>query len=343
MAGDKRILVVLILLVQLPCWAQVNRYVIFFKDKQGTPFTISDPAAFLSPQAIERRIKQGIVVTEQDLPVNPSYVQGVAGAGADVFFRTRWFNGVLVQCDAALVPSIQNLSFVDRVEFVAPGVKLSNGGRKKTSLRKKNGTVGIETKSQLEMIGVHEMHQANVIGQNITIAVFDAGFPGVDATAPFSEIFAENRFNAAASYDFVYNTTDVFQYDGHGTEVLSVIAAKIPDDYTGGAYEANFQLYVTEDASSEYRVEEYNWAFAAERADSAGADIINSSLGYYDFDDASMNYTTAQMDGQTAVVTKAAQWSAERGIVVVCSAGNEGNIPSWRIITAPADAVDVLA
>jgi hypothetical protein len=144
----------------------------------------------------------------------------------------------------------------------------------------------------------------------------------------------------------VRNTKDVFQYDNHGTNVLSVIAAEIPDDFTGGAYEANFQLYVTEDVFSEYRIEEYNWLFAAERADSAGVDIVNSSLGYYDFDppyDATMNYTTAQMNGVTAVVTRAAQMLANRGVVVVCSAGNEGNVPSWRIIAAPADAVDVIA
>src|SRR5690606_12871380 len=108
-------------------------------------------------------------------------------------------------------------------------------------------------------------------------------------------------------------------------------------------YKANFQLYVTEDVATEYRVEEYNWLFAAERADSAGVDIINSSLGYYDLDLPAMRYTKDQMDGKTAVVTKAAQWAADRGILVVCSAGNEGNQPDWGIITAPADAEDVIA
>jgi serine protease AprX len=173
--------------------------------------------------------------------------------------------------------------------------------------------------------------------------VFDGGFLGVDAAAPFQEIFSEGRFNATLSHDFVANSDDVFQYDDHGTMVLSLISANVPDAFTGGAYEANFQLYVTEDASSEYRIEEYNWLFAAERADSAGTDIIHSSLGYSDFDQSSMNYTLAQMDGKTTVSTRAAQWAAERGILVVCSAGNEGGIPNWRIITAPADAVDVLA
>ncbi|MBA4054558.1 MAG: hypothetical protein C0490_07595, partial [Marivirga sp.] len=145
-----------------------------------------------------------------------------------------------------------------------------------------------------------------------------------------------------ASKDFVYNSDNVFQYDEHGTEVFSVIAAYQENNFTGGSYEANYQLYVTEDVNTEYRIEEYNWLFAAERADSAGVDVINSSLGYYDFDDTSMNYPKSAMDGKTTVITRAAQFAADRGIIVVCSAGNEGGI-AWQIITAPADAEDVLA
>jgi len=177
----------------------------------------------------------------------------------------------------------------------------------------------------------------------VTIAILDSGFPGVNSAPAFQNIFSEQRFAPDVSYDFVHNSPDVFQYDDHGTEVLSVIGAEVPDAFTGGAYEASFQLFVTEDVPTEYRIEEYNWLFAAERADSAGVDIIHSSLGYYDFDDPAMNYTKAQMDGRTAIVTRAAQSAADRGIVVITSAGNEGTIASWRIITAPADAVDVLA
>lgn len=326
--------------------AQVNRYMVFFKDKTGSPFSVSQPLQFLSQKAIDRRINKGVNVSAVDFPVNTAYVQGVKDSGAEVFFTTRWMNGVLVQCNSSLVPTLESLSFVDHVEFVAPQPRLLNSGRQKLNLRKRNGSVGIESKTQLEMLGITDMHQAGYRGEGITIAVFDGGFFGVNVTAPFQHIIAEGRINSAVSHDFVSNTTNVFQYDDHGTEVFSVIAAYVPDAYTGGAYEANFQLYVTEDVATEYRVEEYNWLFAAERADSAGVDIISSSLGYYDFDapyDATMNYTTAQMDGKTTVCTRAAQWAADRGIIVVCSAGNEGNIASWRIITAPADAEDVIA
>lgn len=323
--------------------AQVNRYMVFFKDKTGSSFNVSQPLQFLSQKGIDRRIKQGISIFPEDIPVNAGYVQGVKNTGAETFFTTRWMNGVLVQCQASLLPAIEALSFVDHVEFVAPQAKLLHAGRKGINLKKKNTQTGIKTQTQLQMLGIPQMHEEGFKGESITIAVFDGGFQGVNSAAAFQNIFSEGRFNDSVSHDFVKNTKNVFQYDDHGTNVLSVIAAEIPDEFTGGAYEANFQLYVTEDGSSEYRIEEYNWLFAAERADSAGVDIVNSSLGYYDFDIPSMNYTTAQMDGATTVVTRAAQLLANRGVVVVCSAGNEGNIASWRIISAPADAVDVIA
>jgi serine protease AprX len=324
-------------------FAQTNRYMVFFKNKTGTPYTITEPSQFLSEKAITRRISQGLSVTDLDLPVNPAYVGNVKQTGAQVYFTSRWYNGVLVQCDAGLVSSIEALAEVDHVELVAPGSKLIPGsGRKRFNLHKQKNTQEEVTQLQLSMLGINYMHEEGLQGEGITIAVLDAGFQGVNLTQPFNHLFAESKYDETVSFDFVYNTSNVFQYDDHGTEVLSIIAAEIPDAYTPGAPNAKFQLYVTEDVTSEYRIEEYNWTFAAERADSAGADIISSSLGYYDFDNTAMNYSKSQMDGLTAVSTRAAQWAADRGIVVVVSAGNEGNI-AWKIITAPADAKDVIA
>lgn len=340
--NKRTVLAFICLALTLASFAQPNRYMVFFKDKNGSPYDIHQPIQFLSQKAIDRRIMQDVAITQQDLPVNESYINEVKSTGAGVFFKTRWMNGVLVQCDPSLIPSIEALESVDHVEFVAPGYRLISSGRKSSTFRNKNTSTGIETQTQLGMIGIPTMHSDGYRGEGITIAVFDGGFQGVNTTTPFQHIFSEGRIDTDLSHDFARNTKNVFQYDDHGTEVFSVIAAYIPDVYTGGAYEANYQLYVTEDVGPEYRVEEYNWLFAAERADSAGVDIISSSLGYYDFDMPSMNYTKAQMDGKTTVVTRAAQWAADRGIVVVCSAGNEGNL-AWKIISAPADAKDVLA
>jgi len=273
--------------------------------------------------------------------VNENYVQGVRGVGANTFFTTKWFNGVLVQCDASLIPAIQNLQYVERVEFVAPNERLT-GSRRRTELKTKDLKTASSTQVQLHMIGLDEMHATGNRGENIVIAIFDGGFQGVNSGAPFQHIFNENRVNLEVSTDFVTNSDNVFQFDEHGTEVFSVVAAYQDGFFTGGSYEANYQLYVTEDVVGEYRVEEYNWLFAAERADSAGVDVVNSSLGYYDFDQSSMNYPKSAMDGKTTVVSKAAQMLADRGVIVVCSAGNEGGL-SWQLITAPADAEDVLA
>jgi subtilisin family serine protease len=149
----------------------------------------------------------------------------------------------------------------------------------------------------------------------------------VNVSSPFSLLFTENRVKQ--TFNFVNNTYGVFQSDDHGTEVLSVIAANTPGVYTGGAHRAEYVLYLTEDVGSEYRIEEYNWTIAAERADSAGVDVINSSLGYNEFDDSSMDYAKSDLDGEKAVITRAARKAIERGIIVVCSAGNEGG-NSWK-------------
>lgn len=342
MVWSKTILLSLFIGITGTISAQVNRYMVFFKDKSGTEYSTSIPLAFLSQRALDRRVRQAIVVTPDDLPVNESYITGVKNAGADVFFQTRWMNGVLVQCDATLLTALKDLPYVDHVEFVAPNPKLLKAGRKKLDLNTKSSKNAVRTQVQLQMIGLDEMQMAGYKGESISIGIFDSGFLGVNSTAPFQHIFNESRIDQNVSKDFVYNSGDVFQYDEHGTEVFSVIAAYQENNFTGGSYEANYQLYVTEDVATEYRVEEYNWLFAAERADSAGVDVINSSLGYYDFDDVTMNYPKSAMDGKTTVITRAAQLAADRGIVVVCSAGNEGGV-AWQIITAPADAKDVLA
>ena len=323
-------------------YAQENRYVVFFKDKQGTVYSVDNPSAFLGERAIERRSKQGIAITEQDFPVNSNYVQDVKSLSVTVFYSTRWMNGILVQCDASKIPDIEALSSVDHVELVAPGAKPLSSGRKKFITHRASQSAVPVTYTQLNMLGMEDMHLAGYHGEGVSIAVLDAGFPGVNLTEAFQPVFTEGRFNDSVSYDFVHGDQNVFQSVEHGTEVLSTIAAYLAGTFVGGAYKANFQLYITEDDDTEYRIEEYNWLLAAERADSAGVDIINSSLGYNTFDLSSMNYSKSDLDGETAVITRAAQWAAERGVLVVVSAGNEGS-NSWGTITTPADADDVLA
>lgn len=322
--------------------AQVNRYMVFFTDKQGTGHTVSNPATFLSERTISRRTSQAIEIIAEDLPVTASYIQAVKATGATVLYKTKWMNGVLVECNAAQLAAIHALAFVKSAdtELVAPG---SSGGRKRKSNKLKDARLGQdETTDQLAMLGIDEMQADGYRGDGVIIAIMDGGFLGVNTAADFAEV-RTSQLNLDVSWDFNAHSANVFKYSDHGTGVLSVIAVSKPGEFTGGAYKATFQLYVTENVSSEYRVEEYNWLFAAERADSAGVDIISCSLGYNTFDDESMDYEPADMNGSTAVITRAAQIAASKGILMVNSAGNSGADASWRVITAPADGEDVLA
>lgn len=329
-------LLVVLVLSALTATAQTNRYMVFFKDKAGTPHSISSPSSFLSARALQRRAKAGASVNSDDLPVTPSYVSQVKGTGAKTFFTSRWVNGVLVEATAAQLSLIQALGCVLSTEFVAPNNRLQ-GGRvaKRHTLTASSGV----TDNQLAMHGLDAMHADGYLGTGVMVAVLDSGFPGVDTTTPFSELRTENRILHAI--DFVTNSGNVYQLDDHGTQVLSVMVAKTTD-FTGGAPEASYLLYLTEDDATEYRVEEYNWLFAAEQADSAGADIIQSSVGYATFDDPAMDYTTSMLDGNTAVITRAAANASARGMIVVASAGNLGSTP-WQLVSPPADAAGILA
>jgi len=329
----------LLLLISNSVLAQ-NRYVVFFKDKNNNPYSVSQPESFLSAKAIVRRNHSSIAVNADDLPVTPLYVTQIRQTGAKAFFTSRWMNAVLIEVDnEAALDLINALPIVSKVELAAPGKKLI-GGRMKQLKQKNASTSSGATQTQLQMLGLNTMHSDNIHGEGVTVSILDSGFPGVSTAPAFQPILAENRIKLTK--DFVTNSANVYQFDRHGTEVLSVIAGQLPGTFSGGAYLANFMLFVTEDVSSEYRVEEYNWLFAAEKADSAGTDVIQSSLGYNTFDDPKMDYTKANMDGKTSVISKAAAMARDRGIIVVVSAGNEGN-NQWGLITAPADVDGILA
>jgi len=330
-------------------WAQVNRYVVHFSDKDGTPFTIENPSEYLSQKAILRRQNQGIEIFSQDLPVNPSYVQQVSDISPDVFvyYTSKWMNNVLVQCNVSDVVTLEFLSFVKSVEYVAPGSKLTpqvnlrSPGLK--NQRKRNRKSSLEnTDIQNEMLGIDIMHESGFTGQGMDIAIMDGGFEGVNGISHFDHMFSNGRIKY--TYDYVTNGIDVYKYSDHGTKVLSLMGGYTPGEYVGGAFDANYYLFVTEDVcnSCEHRIEEYNWVYAAEFADSAGVDVFNTSLGYNIFEDPSMDYVFDDMDGKTAIISIASTIAASKGILVVASAGNEGS-NSWGYITPPADANDILS
>lgn len=311
-----------------------DRYMVFFTDKAGTGYSINNPQSYLSQRALQRRQNQQISIVENDLPVNQSYVDALKTLGAETYFQTKWMNGVLIQVDPDLIDDIEALSFVSHTEYVAPGVLLTADGSDSDGVESSEGAEAGQSRLQNEMIGIGAMHDAGYEGQGILIAVFDEGFNNLSNIPAFDHLFQENRI--LYTQDFSTNRSNVENDVTHGRRVLSVLAAR-SEDLTGTAPEATYILSITE-ASGEYRVEEYNWLFAAERADSAGVDIINTSLGYNLFLDPSMDYSLDQMDGQTTVITRATNLAASKGIALVTSAGNTGQSLQWPIITAPGDS-----
>ncbi len=313
---------------------------VFFSDKDNSNFSLNSPIDYLSQKSLDRRAKSGVEISELDLPVNQSYVAGVKALGVETYFTTRWMNGVLVQMTDLQAAEVLSLEFVTSVEFVAPGILLSETPSEvplTNTISDAQGTDDL-TATQNQMIGVDVMHEEGNNGESVLVGVFDNGFRNYRQIPAFDHLITNDQISMTK--DFSTGANQVENFGTHGTRVLSVLAAQL-DSYKGLASGADYALFITE-ADQEYRVEEYNWLFGAEVADSLGVDIINSSLGYTVFDDPNMSYAPSDMDGSTTVVSRAAQMASDRGILVVSSAGNLGN-SSWQIVSAPADVPDVLS
>ena len=310
------------------------RYFVSFKDKANTTFSLNTPEEFLSQKTINKRKLFAIPIDSTDLPINIEYVTALKSAGLTIENKSKWFNGVVVSTyDSLLVESL-NYQFIDTI------IAFGSWQNSKKVGKKWNANYDVldygDAYNQLEMLGGNKLHEKGFSGEGMTIAVIDAGFYKVDELAVFSDL--QNQI--LSTYDFVDGNSNVYDDHTHGMMVLSTMGGK--GEMTGTAPDANYILLRTEDVFSENLIEEYMWVCAAEYADSAGADIINSSLGYTTFDDALQNHTYDDMDGETAPISIGAGIACSKGIIVVNSAGNSGN-SSWHYIGAPADNFDVLS
>ena len=342
---------ILLVLIQTTGFGQTEKYLVLLRDKANSPYSVGKPDQFLSTRSIQRRQKQNIAVQERDLPVNPAYVTQLQQAGAKIWFSSRWLNAVLVEANEATISVVKALPFVKGLEFNRALNKNQSASEPRiNSTRTRSATTGASavdpplnygiSVDQITQIGVDKMQQQGYHGEGILIGLLDAGFLNADKVSFLKPVFDEKR--VLATYDFVNKEASVYEDDSHGLEVLSTIAATVDKQLYGTAYKASFILLRTEDAPTEKQLEEANWLFGAEYADSAGVDIISSSLGYTQFDDASASYTYQNLDGKTALSTRAAQIATETGIVVVVAAGNDGS-SAWRYLSAPSDAASVLA
>ncbi len=319
------------------------KFRITLKDKGPSGFSIGNPSQFLSDKAIARRQKMNISIDNTDLPISAEYIKAIQNLGCVVVVKSKWLNTVSVYCENELLSyEIKKLPFVQDVEEVWQGKKvtyipqqMTSGSRQKSSpsspAATRNAAYYGTSWLNLSMNNGQALHQMGYEGQGITIADIDEGFQGLN-TNPFFD-----NTNIMGAKSFLYENADPYGIDSHGVWVTSCMAVDHPGTYVGTAPAANYWLFHTEDQTTEYPIEEDYWAAAIEYADSLGVDMVNSSLTYSFHDGPNDHYTYQTMDGKTAFVTRAANMAENKGIFVVCSAGNE---QTW--VGAPADAPDVL-
>ena len=333
--------------------AQYPKWVISFTNKQNNAYSITNPSQFLSAKAIQRRTKYNIIIDSTDLPVTASYIAAVKAQGAlTVLSQSKWLNQILIYCtDATVIAKIQALPFVKNTASV--GNRTSLGGRftetfTTTTTLQAGRNAGTQAnfynygsaEGQVEIHNGSFLHNKGFRGQGMTIAVLDAGFYQYLNHTAFDSARNNNQFLGVK--DFVDFDNSVNEDDTHGMSCLSTIAANQPGQMVGTAPKANFYLIRTEKASSEYPTEEFNWVVGAEYADSCGADLITSSLGYTTFDDPAFDHNYNEFYKNQATSSKGAAMAAKKGILVTNSAGNEGG-SSWNYLGFPADPDSVCA
>jgi subtilisin family serine protease len=339
--------------------AQFSRWIVVLKDKNNSPFSINRPQEFLSNEALKRRARFKIRIDETDLPVNPSYIQQVIAQGPATYIsQSKWLNQILIRCsDSNTLNKIRSLSFVKSVNAVRnftvndePTDKFKETIVPASVTAAPSGQVVVAGPpnrynygNSFEQVAIHKgefLHNKGFTGKGIRIAILDAGFQRYKNIKAFDSIRAENRF--LGDKDFVDFDGNVNEDDSHGEYCLSVIGSNVPGVMVGTAPEASFYLVRTEDVFSEMPIEEHNWVAGAEFADSVGADMISSSLGYTKFDNATFNHTYDDFYKNTTMCSIGATMAAHKGMIVTNSAGNSG-ADSWKYLGFPSDGDSVCA
>lgn len=341
----KLVLLLLFVLVVIGASAKAKqdtlKYRISLKDKAATTYSLNRPEEFLSAKALARRKKQRLAIDSTDLPVCSAYIKTIRRKGIKVITQGKWDNFVTVSCnDTTLIADIARLPFVRSTEkvWISPHSKSPSMSTTRDSLINqplRGDSLYGPAIGQIQMSNGHKLHEAGFKGEGMVIAVVDAGFHNVD------RITAMQNIRVLGTKDFVHSQTDIYAESSHGLDVLSCMAMNEPNVMIGTAPEASYWLLRSEDDYSEHLVEQDYWAAAVEFADSVGVDVINTSLGYYVFDDPSKNYQYRDLDGRTSLMSRQASQLANKGIVLVCSAGNAG-AGSWKKTTPPGDADHVL-
>ncbi len=340
----RQIIFLLILLLFQTGYSQEDAWV-FFTDKPQANSYLSNPLSMLSQRALDRRNRLGINLDIIDVPVDNNYLNQIKQApGITYKGKSKWLNAVHVTGLQTYIDNLLNLNFVNKIEYANKNIGVVTRPQPfkepviPMTSRRVNFDYGYGA-NQINLMHGEVMHQHNYTGDGVLIGIIDAGFIDVDTAPLFQHLFQNNKILDV--YNFVSNNANVYQFSMHGSGVLSTIAAKTQGELVGTAPDVSVALYVSEDVNQEMPIEETYWAEAAERADSLGVDVINTSLGYQTYDIPEYSYTMSDMDGQTSFISRAADIAVSRGINVVIAAGNS-NGTSWPKIGTPADASNVI-
>jgi len=343
----KKIFVFLIFLVCYFGYSQEDAWV-YFNDKPDAAAQLNTPLNFLTQRALDRRINQGIELNENDLPIHQPYIDGITAAnGITVKAKSKWLNCLHIQGSVDDINALTLLPYVDHVLFADASLNSKRSTPK--TISPVNKQMDIQTSfnygnsnNQIQMLNGHLLHQANYTGTGKIIAVLDSGFINVDSTTPFQRLFDNNLI--LGGYNFVSRDLNIYSLHDHGTMTLSCMGAYVDGELVGTAPDAQYYLYVTEDVTQESPVEESYWVEAAEEADRVGADVISTSLGYYEFDNPNYGHSYDEFTGNMAFASKGANIAFSKGIVVVASAGNSGGSSQpLNHVGVPAEAQNVLA
>ena len=332
----------LMMAVGLSASAEKNyKFRVNLKDKVGTTYSVDKPQEFLSERALERRNRQNLPIDETDLPVSSSYIQELLGTGAKLVTTSKWNNTVVLEVmDTTLMDKVKEMPFVSEVKKVwtQPDSIPARNKKRKKEVTNQFEEAGYHYGKAFRQINIHggdSLHAAGFAGKGMHVAVIDAGFYNAD------EIKFFKKMDLLGTRDFVNPDSDIYAENSHGMKVLSCMAANMKDVFVGTAPEASYWLLRSEDQDTEQPVEEDYWAAAIEFADSVGIDVVNTSLGYHAFDEGFGGYRYRDLDGHYSLMSHSASLAADKGIVVVCSAGNSGR-GAWKKMTPPGDSENVL-
>ena len=345
----KKIILFLLLISSFLGFSQEDAWV-YFTDKPDSATYLANPLTMLTQKSLDRRTAQNIALDIKDVPISPSYITQITNAtGITVMAKSKWLNALHIRGSVTDIQQLSTLSFVNSIQFANATLNANASGKSASTVNIEAVNKTLETQinfaygnsnNQIQMLGGDLLHQQNFTGTGKTIAVLDAGFPGVDTAAPFQRLFTNNLI--LGGYDYVNQSTNFYTGGTHGTLVLSTMGGYVENSLVGTAPDASYYLFITEDVNSENPVEESYWVQAAEEADRLGVDIINTSLGYFGYDNPNYSYTYEDMDGVTSFISRGADVAFSRGIICVTSAGNSGSTANPHI-SVPADAINTLA